>query len=226
MKSRALPDDFDMTQALHSPFGASISQPFSQPYSTPIASPASYASSFNDTGMIRPLMINGLRRESEDDSTISPISISSTFSSFYTPPASIPNSENLSPISPVGERAPFMNHSYSQNNSPRSNPFSRSSSFGANFPHPHIPRLQLHDRVSRTRADSLGSPLRSSMSYTGNLDFASPTSDDSMPSSAASALLPSRSYSIDTPAMSRPSGFSCELFAPFASPSTKPLQFL
>ena len=210
MKSRALPEDFDMTQALHSPFGATMSQPFSQPYSTPIASPASYASTFNDTGMSRPLMINGLRRESDDENTISPISISSQFSSFYTPPGSIPNSENLSPISPVGERAPFMNHSYSQNNSPRSNPFSRSSSFGANFPHPHIPRLQLHDRVTRTRADSLGSPLRSSMSYTGNLDFASPTSEESMPGSGSSILQPSRSYSTDTSGMSRPGGFSCE----------------
>jgi hypothetical protein len=60
-----------------------------------------------------------------------------------------------------------------QNTSSRSaNPFTRSCSFSSTYPHPshpQIPRLQLHDRVASTRAESLGSPLRSNMSYAGNI---------------------------------------------------------
>ena len=201
-----------MTQALHSPFGNNMPQPFSsQAYSTPLASPASYASTY-DSGMIRPLIVNGLRRESEDDSTISPVSISSAFGSFYTPPGSVPTSENMSPVSPSSERAPFMNTSYPQSSPRNTNPFStRSSSFSSNFHgRPQIPRLQLHDRVNRSRADSLASPLRTSMSYTGNLDYASTSTEDH--SSQPSGLgHPTRSFSIGEPSAPQSSGFNCRL---------------
>ena len=165
MKSRALPDDFDMAQTLHTPFGI-----IPQPYSTPTASPALYATTFADNGVLRPLMIDGLRRQSEDESTISPISMSSNYGSFYSPPASIAASETMSPISPI-ERSTFSNLQLAQATSPRrANPFMRSGSFSSNVHSTpsQIPRLQLHERVSRTRAESLASPLRSSMSYTGS----------------------------------------------------------
>ena len=164
MKSRALPEDFDMTQTLHSPFGN-----VAHPYSTPLASPAAYTSTFVEGGMIRPLLVDGLRRQSEDDATISPISMGSTFGSYYTPPGSIPASENLSPISPVSERFNSMSSSISQPSPRGTNPFLRSNSFSALYHAPqHVPKLHSHERVSRTRAESLASPLRSSMSYTGN----------------------------------------------------------
>ena len=195
MKSRALPDDFDMTQALHSPFGA-----VSQPYSTPTASPSSYAATFTDNGMIRPLIIDGLRRQSEDD-TISPISISSSFGAFYSPPGSMPTSEMMSPVSPVSERSNQMGHSISQNTSPRNtNPFVRSSSYATAYhSHHHVPRLQLHDRATRTRAESLASPLRSSMSYTGNaLDYGESHSLNVNVPTLSSQGEDSRSNSFDT----------------------------
>ena len=212
MKSRALPEDFDMTHALHSPFNAGLNQPYAHQYSTPMHSPASYSSAFNESGLVRPpLMVSGLRRESEDESTISPISISSTFNTFYTPPGSIAASENLSPVTPSADRAPFNPSAYQQGSSNRApNPFSRSGSFSTGI-NSHIPRLHLaHDRLARSRAESLGSPLRASMSYTGNLDFASSNTEETVPASNNSAIQPARSYSSDACALPKTTGFSCK----------------
>ncbi|MCJ1311771.1 hypothetical protein MMC25_005444 [Agyrium rufum] len=172
MKSRALPEDFDMAQTLHTQFG-----PLPASFSTPMASPVSYPTSFGDNGMIRPLMIDGMRRNSEDESAMSPISMNSAYSSFYTPPASIAASDTMSPLSPAPERSNFANihlpQGTNQPTSRRPSPFIRSTSFTTGFhANPHVPRLQTHDRVTRTRAESLASPLRTSMSYNGNsFDF-------------------------------------------------------
>lgn len=170
LKSRALPEDFDMTQALHSPYGGQHA------IGTPLASPVSYLP-YADGSLVRPLMSEGMRRQSEDESTTSPMSVGSAYGNFFTPPGSAPGSENLSPVSTTSDRTHFSVAPHSQNTSPRnSNPFIRSSSFSTAYhPNPHIPRLQMHDRMvgmGRSRAESLGSPLRSSMSYTGNaLDY-------------------------------------------------------
>ena len=201
-----------MTQALHSPFGASISQSISQNYSTPMISPANYSSAFADNGSIRPpLIMSGLRRDCEDDSTMSPI-MSSNFNSYFTSSGSLSATENLSPISPSGNRAPFMNSGYSQSSTPRSsNPFTRSNSFNSSL-HPNVPRLHLpHDRVSRSRADSLSSPLRTSTSYGGHSDFGTSTaSEESLNATAGAGFHTPRSYSNDTSLMSRQTGFSCK----------------
>lgn len=212
MKSRALPEDFDMTHALHSPFNPGINQPYAHSYSTPMQSPASYSSAFNESGLVRPpLIVSGLRRDSEEESTISPISISSTFNTFYTPPGSIAASENMSPVSPSAERAPFNASPYHQGSGHRaSNPFSRSGSFSTGIGS-HIPRLHLaHDRFARSRAESLQSPLRTSMSYTGNLDFASTTTEETVPASNNNSVQPARSYSSDACAVPKTTGFSCK----------------
>ena len=211
MKSRALPEDFDMTHALHSPFNG-----VSSSYSTPVVSPASYASTFGDGGMIRPLMMDGLKRQSTDESTISPISMSSA--NYYTPPGSVPASENLSPISPVSERSNFAGPAMSQNSSCRgTNPFNRSNSVSTTYhTYPHIPKLQIHDRVSRTRAESLASPLRSSMSYTANAsEFGDSQSFDNAMSSPHGSSThessePARSMSFDAVNLSYNTGFSRE----------------
>jgi len=139
---------------------------------TPLASPVSYLPAYHDGTIMRPLMMEGLRRQSEDEMTTSPMSMSSAYGNFFTPPGSVVTSDNVSPVSTTSDR-PWNAMPGSLNTSPRnSNPFTRSSSFSTAYHHPQIPRLQLHDRVSRTRAESLGSPLRSSMSYTGNaLDY-------------------------------------------------------
>ena len=210
MKSRALPEDFDMTQALHSPFTAGIHQPFPQGYTTPLQSPPSYSSNFSEHGMIRPpLMVAGVRRGSEDENAISPISMSSNFSSFYTPPGSITTTESLSPTSPVAERTPFVSNWQQAPGGRGSDTYSRSSSISSTF-HPQIPRLHLaHDRLARTRAESLGSPLRSSMSYTGDLDFNSSNTEETVPASNNNGLQHPRSFPTDAASLSKTTGFSC-----------------
>ena len=167
MKSRALPEDFDMTRALNSPYNGN-----QYAGTTPVVhSPTTYLPPGHDTpGLIRPLVIDPSRRYSEEDSTISPLSMSSAYGNFFTPPGSAAASENLSPVSTASERGQFGHFQEGQNGNPATGPFSRPSSFSSHY-YPHyaqIPRLQLHDRVNRSRAESLGSPLKSSMSYTGN----------------------------------------------------------
>lgn len=197
-----------MTQALHSPFGANVSQPLANHYSTPVISPA-YNPAFQDQGITRPpIIMAGLRRPSEDDSTMSPMSASSAFNTFYTPPGSMPTSESLSPVSPMGERTAFNNNYFQQYPaSAGGKSFTRSSSFSTNL-HPNTPRLQLsQDR----RSDAMTSPLRTSMSYSADFDHTSPTGDDSIHAHAHSPVPPARSYSIDAPSnVSRPQSLSCE----------------
>lgn len=162
LKSRALPEDFDMTQALHSPYGG-------QPgLGTPVASPITYFPPYHENSMIRPLVAEGPRRHNEDEHVTSPLSIPSTYTNFFTPPASSTTSEALSPISTTSDRTHFATMHNSLNTSPRTNnPFGRSTSFST-YQHAgaQIPRLQIHDRNNRSRAESLASPLRTSMSYT------------------------------------------------------------
>ncbi|KAF2644913.1 homeobox-domain-containing protein [Massarina eburnea CBS 473.64] len=157
MRSRALPDDFDMAQALHSPFGAGPG------LGTPLASPA-YTPTFPEGNMMRPLSIDTLRRGPMENH-MSPTGISPAFGGFaFTPPHSA--TDSLSPAS-THEGSPFGFPSAPMDTSPRSNPFSSSmTSSPAYTSHHSIPRLSLHaDRIARTRAESLSSPLRSSMSY-------------------------------------------------------------
>jgi hypothetical protein len=171
LKSRALPEDFDMAQVLYSPYG---SQP---PPGAPLASPSSYFPS-HEAGALRPLVIDNIKRPSDDDYVTSPLSPGSAYGNCFGPTGAGPTSnDSISPVSTASDRAAlFTSLSNSQASGQRtSNPFTRSSSFSASYPrahHPQIPRLQLHDRVSRSRAESLGSPLRTSISYSGNpLDY-------------------------------------------------------
>ncbi|KAF7443897.1 Homeodomain-containing transcription factor [Pyrenophora tritici-repentis] len=163
MRSRALPDDFDMASALHSPFGNSHG------LGTPLASPASYNPSFPESNMMRPLSIDTFRR-GPLDSHMSPTGISPAFGGFaFTPPQSA--TDTISPVS-AHEGSPFGFHSAPIDTSPRtSNPFTSMpvSSPPAYAAQHSIPRLSLHaDRVVRSRAESLQSPLRTSMSYTSD----------------------------------------------------------
>lgn len=149
-----------MAQALHSPFGNTHG------LGTPLASPGSYTPTFPEGNMMRPLSIDTLRR-GPIDSHISPTGISPAFGGFtFTPPQSA--TDTLSPISTHGD-SPFGFPSSGIDTSPRtSNPFSSSiSTSPAYAAHHSIPRLSLHaDRLARSRAESLSTPLRASMSYT------------------------------------------------------------
>lgn len=188
MRSRALPDDFDMAQALHSPFG--------NPHGlgTPLASPGGYNPSFPDSSMMRPLSIDTLRR-GPLDSHISPTGISPAFGGFtFTPPQSA--TDTLSPVSAHGD-SPFGFPSAPIDSSPRtSNPFSMTVSNPPAYAAQHsIPRLTLHaDRIVRSRAESLQSPLRTSMSYSNGNDSLNGSADshhhNDAPRSYSSSMMP------------------------------------
>jgi len=192
MRSRALPEDFDMTQALHSPFGSTHG------LGTPLTSPGSYAPGFPEGNMMRPLSIDTLRR-GPMESHISPTGISPAFGGFtFTPPQSA--TDTLSPVS-THEGSPFGFPSAPLDSSPRtSNPFSMSiSASSAYAAHHSIPRLSIHaDRIVRSRAESLSSPLRASMSYTNGNDHNLNGSNDSSNHGDVTSYgdrAPTRSYS-------------------------------
>lgn len=178
MRSRALPDDFDMASALHSPFGASHG------VGTPLASPGSYDSGFAGSNMMRPLSIDTLRR-GPLDAHISSTGISPAFGGFaFTPPQSA--TDTLSPAS--AHESPFGFHSAPLDTSPRtSNPFSMPVSAPQAYAAQHsIPRLTLHaDRIVRSRAESLQSPLRTSMSYNDHLNGSPDHHDGQRPYSSS-----------------------------------------
>ena len=208
MRSRALPDGFSTAQALYSPFTNAT-----QSYSTPMASPALYASAYRDGGIVQPLTVDGLRRQSVDDVTVSPISMNSALGSFYTPPGSGPTSENPSPVSPGSERPQLLNRSIVQTTSLRNpDPFIQSSSFSTTcHAYQQNPRLQNQERKSSLRADSLSSPQWSSPSYSGNAtDYVASQMSSNEPFSEAGLWEPIRCGSLDARNVSYHSGLPSE----------------
>ncbi|KAK6395716.1 hypothetical protein LTR65_010736 [Meristemomyces frigidus] len=174
MRSRALPANFDMTQALHSPFGA---LPPQQHMGTPMAAPGGYAP-FSETVGVRPLTLDTLRRGPEyepySQQYASPTSITPALGAFaFTPPQSA--TDTMSPASVASNVSPFGFHTQE---SPRRHPFGHpiggQTGYGAQ--HPQMPRPYLHDRLSRPMGESAGSPLRTSMSYSGLGSSAIPAS--------------------------------------------------
>lgn len=167
MRSRALPADFDMTQALHSPFGAGPPN-----MGTPMPSPGAY-SHFGDVNGVRPLTLDTLRRVPEYEhygqQYASPTGISSAIGGFaFTPPQSA-TTDAMSPGSAASDMSAFGIHSRTTQESPRRHPFGlqlgSQSGFGVH--QPQMPRLFIHDRLSRPVGESASSPLRTSMSYSG-----------------------------------------------------------
>ena len=183
MRSRALPDDFDMAQALHAPFGNSHG------LGTPLASPAGFGQGFSESAMMRPLSIDTLRRATLD-SHMSPTGISPAFGGFaFTPPQSA--TDTLSPVS--AHDSPFGYPSASIDNSPRtSNPFSIPVTTPTSYSSQHsIPRLSLHgDRINRTRAGTLDSVLRTSMGYSHTSDLTQTSLDSDASRQFSSSMMP------------------------------------
>ena len=115
--------------------------------------------------MIRPLTLDTMRK-SPEGSQMSPTGITPSFGNFsFTPPQSA--TEVPSPVSAGPEMSPFgFGTSHMDNNRrPSSNPFGAGNGPARpSYLQPgQIPRL--HDRVQRSRADSVSSPLRTSISY-------------------------------------------------------------
>ncbi|KAH0565655.1 hypothetical protein GP486_000945 [Trichoglossum hirsutum] len=144
MRSRAVPENFDIAQTLQS-YGRISSG------SAPIYSPTSIGGS-----SVRSLPLDDLSPRPEDG-TLSPY--------FTTPPAS--NSDILSPMPYASDRTFGGYQSVgSFSSASRSNPFSKSNGASEllNRPNGPMPRLHLHDK-SRTLSEPLPAPLKSSMPY-------------------------------------------------------------
>jgi hypothetical protein len=166
LKSRALPDNFDMAQVLHQPYGGRAAS------GTPLSSPQAHQSPFPSKSDSKPLDPNPIERASGDEYPISPSSATSAYGNYVPSPTSGAPSLNLSPTSTTGNRTPLSAPSASLPgaNLPTHGTLPRSHSFSAAYPrawHP-IERLQLQTSEPRSRADSLNSPLRTGLSYTGS----------------------------------------------------------
>ncbi|KAK3949691.1 hypothetical protein QBC32DRAFT_219124 [Pseudoneurospora amorphoporcata] len=177
MKMRAVPDDFDNVQALHAPYGAVHG------LGTPLTSPADLAASSYADHMMRSLMVD-VRRSGTDDH-LSPTGLSPAFGSIgFHPSNSLNNPDILSPMSPPStDRYGYSNHLSGplSAGSRSSNPFARQPGLDTSVHmHNHHSRhqirplqpLQLRETMNRSRADTLQSPLRTSMSWKGDsLDY-------------------------------------------------------
>ncbi|KAK6833700.1 hypothetical protein PG987_008394 [Apiospora arundinis] len=178
IKMRAVPDDFDNVQALHSPYGAvhTLGTPITPPVD--FGNPSSYADH-----MMRPLMLDTIRR-SDAEEHMSPTGLSPGFGSLgFASSGPMGHPDILSPLSPPStERGGYYSSHLASpmSSGPRtSNPFARQNSLETGMPM-HSSRqpirplqpLQLRETMSRSRSENLQSPLRSSMSWKGdNIDF-------------------------------------------------------
>ncbi|KAK3326524.1 hypothetical protein B0H66DRAFT_163120 [Apodospora peruviana] len=172
IKMRAVPDDFDNVQALHSPYGAVHG------LGTPITSPVDFGASSYADHMMRPLMVDVRRPEGDDH--LSPTGLSPAFGSIgFNPSATLSTPDILSPMSSSSNDR----YGYSSLSSPlsagarTSNPFApRGLDGGMQQMQSHNSRqqirplqpLQLRETMNRSRSDTLQSPLRSSMSWKGD----------------------------------------------------------
>lgn len=175
MKMRAVPEDFDSLGALHSPYGA-----------VPLTSPVDLGGSSYADPMMRPLMVDVRRHDGDDHHHLPPAGLSPGFGGLgFNPATGLSTSDILSPLSPNStDSYGYSSHLPSgplSAGSRTSNVFARQTSLDSGMPmHSHHPRqqvrplqpLQLREAMSRSRSDTLQSPLRSSMSWKGGaLDY-------------------------------------------------------
>ncbi|KAI3390994.1 hypothetical protein diail_8276 [Diaporthe ilicicola] len=179
IKMRAVPDDFDNVQALHSPYGAVHG------LGTPMASPVGFGpGGYPDHLMRGPLVVDVRRAEGGEHMSSS--GLSPAFGSIgFSTSASMSNPDLLTPMSQESsDRYDYSNHLTPLSAGPRtSNPFGRQGSMETGMPvqnhHSRQPMrplqpLQLRETLTRSRSDNLQSPLRSSMSWKGDsIDYSS-----------------------------------------------------
>ncbi|KAK2019453.1 homeobox domain-containing protein [Colletotrichum eremochloae] len=171
IKMRAVPDDFDNVQALHSPYGAVHG------LSPPISSPMNFGNQSYADHMIRPLMVD-VRRAEGGDEQMSNSGMSPGFGGIgFASQANMNTPDVLSPMTPNStsdHRYGYGTHLTPMGPGHRtSNPFARqgavenSMSMHRGQPSRHLQPLQLRETMSRSRQD-IQSPLRSSMSWKGD----------------------------------------------------------
>lgn len=172
---RAVPDDFDNVQALHSPYGAVPGLG-----GNPLTSPVDFGGSYGDH-MMRPLMVDVRRHGGgSGDDHLSPTGLSPAFGNIgFSPSGSLTSSDILSPMSTgSADRYGYSSHLATplSAGSRTSNPYARPTIDTSMSMHSHHARqqirplqpLSIRDTLTRARSDSLQSPLRTSMSWKGD----------------------------------------------------------
>jgi hypothetical protein len=140
-------------------------------------SPVDFAPNFTDH-MIRPLMVDTMRRNENDDH-MSPTGLSPAFGHVgFAHGGSMGTPDVLSPLSLNSTDRYYPSHLSSPLSAGprRSNPFDRQNSYQTlSHSRQHVrplQPLQLRETMSRSRSESIRSPLRSSMSWKGEtLDY-------------------------------------------------------
>lgn len=172
IKMRAVPDDFDNVQALHSPYGAVHG------LGSPMGSPVGYGHGpgpYGDHLMRNPLVVDVRRAEGGD--SMSSTGLSPAFNGIgFSSSASMSNPDLLSPLShpESGERYDYNGQLTPLSASAPRSGLSPMHSHHARQPVRPLQPLQLRDTIHRSRSDNLQSPLRSSMSWKGDsIDYTS-----------------------------------------------------
>lgn len=165
MRSRALPADFDTTQALHSPFGAQSSNMGGQ-----ISDMSSYPP-YPENTSIRPLTIDTLRRvpnyEHYGQQYGSPPGVSAAMGAFTLNPQQ-PASDHLSPVSAPGGVSTYGTQQPAPYDMTRRPPLGVPGSSQTSYAGPtSMPRGPLHhERLHKHAGEQpTSSPLRTSVSY-------------------------------------------------------------
>lgn len=102
MKSRALPADFDITQAMSAPLRG-----LSQRTTASTLSSVSYAPTYRGSENHRPSTSQDIMRHSDDTGDIMPTNIDLECNTLYTYPCSITTSANMTVAAPIDESTPF-----------------------------------------------------------------------------------------------------------------------
>ncbi|KAL2207527.1 hypothetical protein CC79DRAFT_1333332 [Sarocladium strictum] len=171
IKMRAVPDDFDNVQALHSPYGAVHG------LGPPMGPPVEFGHpTYGGENMMRPLMVDVRRHDGDDH--LSPTGLTPGFGGIGMGHGNgMSNSELMSPMTPTsGDRYSFGGqvHAPLSAGARLSGPLTgRQSSIDTTL---HMSRqnmrplqpLHLRDPLTRSRSDSVHSPLRTSMSWKGD----------------------------------------------------------
>lgn len=206
IKMRAVPDDFDNVQALHSPYGAAV-----HGLGTTLSTPVDFGTPSYGDHIIRSPLVVDVARRADGEEHVSPTGVPTTFGSVgFTPATAMPNPDLLSPMPSAANDHRYGYSSQlpsSMGPGPRgSHAFSRhnSTELQNSSPMRSLQPLQLRDAVNRSRSESLPSPLRSSMSWKGSsIDYAHSATSRSPQVSARNS---SSGYSNDSIASSSSSG--------------------
>lgn len=165
---RAVPEDFDNIQALHSPYGAMHGLGLS------LTSPSGMVNQPFGRPLNRPLMVD-VRRQEADDS-VSPTGLTPVFGNVGFTSSAASSSEIVSPLSATSnDRYPAYSSQLSSfgSGTRSSTAYSRGQGrfdsalqIGQQAIRPLHP-LQLRESLSRQRAESMQAPLRTGLSWKG-----------------------------------------------------------